>query len=531
MSVGKDEDCWDAFGSDDENDDYKEEADNPSNPHTPNNLTQIAQYLTQLFVRRNSQIRLEQRHVLVWLPHSVNGEEESAYVSIQSTIRQREIKVTTVQSFEQIQKITCYVDALVCLNLICNSAEIKEVINEVVCPGGTVILPRDLFDQHNDLLHSPEHFESVCTLSNPIHLVLVAQQTKAVRVHASACPWLPSSHSVKEEEDRLNHATVCLSNHESFNHCLTTSSIQKAVQSMQQHGYCIIPRLLNQTECLEWGRAVLESVHQAAHILLERDGVDIYHPHSSRSEPQSYKEMSMREDLRMDIRQGPALSRIRHDKGDAKHGNQSVVVNASLEGYNDEIFLRGHVGLLEIVRRTMNPRDENLYKGNIGRWNFGGSGSDGSFQDLRLSPVGGIVSLPGAADQALHADTPHLFENIPNLPAHYINIFASCTEFQDNVGGTAFVHGSHNLDFTAKYCGDSTYSADNSKVFPFLVRPCLTVGDVVLFDCRILHFGLANASENTERCICYTNTWQNWFHDTKNWDLNRAIFEDEKEED
>ncbi|KAL3929291.1 MAG: hypothetical protein SGARI_004794 [Bacillariaceae sp.] len=167
----------------------------------------------------------------------------------------------------------------------------------------------------------------------------------------------------------------------------------------------------------------------------------------------------------------------------------------------------------------------------MGRWNFGGSGADGSYQDLRLSPVGGIVSLPGAADQALHADTPHLFESIPDLPAHYINVFAPCTEFDDEVGGTAFIHGSHNLEFTATYCGDNDgMGGDNSRVYPFLVRPKLNMGDVVLFDCRILHFGLANTSDTVERCICYTNTWQNWFHDAKNWDQNRAIFDNGGEE-
>jgi ectoine hydroxylase-related dioxygenase (phytanoyl-CoA dioxygenase family) len=96
------------------------------------------------------------------------------------------------------------------------------------------------------------------------------------------------------------------------------------------------------------------------------------------------------------------------------------------------------------------------------------------------------------------------------------------------VGGTAFIHGSHNLAFTARYCGgrgDGGSGGGTSKVYPYLVRPSLTVGDVVLFDCRILHFGLANTSTTVERCICYTNTWHNWFHDAKNWDMNRSIFE------
>jgi ectoine hydroxylase-related dioxygenase (phytanoyl-CoA dioxygenase family) len=171
----------------------------------------------------------------------------------------------------------------------------------------------------------------------------------------------------------------------------------------------------------------------------------------------------------------------------------------------------------------MNSKREDLYKGNIGRYNFNGTGADGSFQDLRVSPVGGIVSLPGAAEQAIHADTPHLFEHIPNLPAHYINIFTPGVSFDESVGGTAFCHGSHNLEFTAKYY--SSDDDDNSKVYPFLVRPRLTLGDVVLFDCRILHFGLANTSKAIERVVLYTNTTHAWFHDPKNWDDQKPIFE------
>jgi len=216
-----------------------------------------------------------------------------------------------------------------------------------------------------------------------------------------------------------------------------------------------------------------------------------------------------------------------------------VTLTALEDSIGDGLFLRGHPSLMEIIRRTMNPREENnnssnsnnnkppLYLGNIGRWNFGGRGNDGSYQDLRVSPVGGIVSLPGSAEQALHADTPHLFEHIPDLPAHYINLFAPCTAFDEAVGGTAFVHGSHNLAFTAERSSSNPGSDDNASFYPWLVRPRLSLGDVVLFDCRILHFGLANTSKTVERCICYANTWQDWFHDAKNWDQHRAIFETE----
>uniref|UniRef100_A0A7S1GPF1 Phytanoyl-CoA dioxygenase n=1 Tax=Cyclophora tenuis TaxID=216820 RepID=A0A7S1GPF1_CYCTE len=163
--------------------------------------------------------------------------------------------------------------------------------------------------------------------------------------------------------------------------------------------------------------------------------------------------------------------------------------------------------------------------------------------------MGGLISLPGAADQAIHADTPHLFETIDCLPAHYINAFApgwttdptaaaaaaavgtdkdGCFTGCTDIGGTAFVHGSHRLSFTADVVshdeGRSGSIASQPNVLENLVRPSLQLGDVLLFDCRILHFGLANNSKTVERALLYTNMTQAWFHDPKNWDAHQPIF-------
>jgi hypothetical protein len=482
---------------------------------------------------------------------------------------------------------------------------IQELVESILCPGGVLIVSSSSSSSRSANAESMNHTDDdsfttttkkdvveeqlvggsdatavLCSVSSsnnsnihsssPIHWI--ARRKKKIRVHASTCPWLSSSHSVVREEERLHLATVALSSHEmaslpfsssgstNNNHRqklprksskLTENSVRKAVTNMKQYGYCVLPGVLDTNECLEWGSTVLDCVHDASKILLERDGVDIYNPHSSHTEPQSYRELSMREDLRMDLRHGPALSKLRARKeGSSKTGGNSILLSASEDHYGDGLFLRGHPGLLEILRRTMNPgsssssssddaleggtansnsnsKSNPLYLGNMGRWNFGGTGNNGTYQDLRISPVGGIVSLPGSADQALHADTPHLFEHLPDLPAHYVNMFAPCTVFENAVGGTAFVHGSHDLAFTSKHY-DAT---NNSSFYPFLVRPRLSLGDVILFDCRILHFGLANVSKSTERCICYVNTWHDWFHDAKNWDKNRAIFDDKDDDD
>ena len=338
-----------------------------------------------------------------------------------------------------------------------------------------------------------------------------------------------------------------------------------------------------------------------ADILKERDQVDLYHPQqnfqglddSSRQitvgytstatrDPTSYRELSMREDLRLDLRLGPRLQKLRQTSEPTDLGNKNWMVTeaehkrlreiherfiledeAIDESGSSSFFFRNHPDLLEVVFRAMNPIDKAVARGNVGRFNFS-VGRPGTVQDLRVGPIGGLVSLPGAADQALHADTPHLFEaifkqtlwstdrleatdtskDISSLPPHYINAFTSGCASSDRVGQTAFLVQTHDLAVTARYEDDedssrrssSDESADlRTQLWKnHLVRPQLEPGDVILFDCRILHFGMANmtmpTSSSTKHCpgkerpILYTNMSMHWFHDPKNWDNQRPIF-------
>lgn len=493
-----DDDCWDAFGSDDDEEEQEDAMEQNGNQAKEESIAAaVALYISRFFLQTNSEIRLSDRVVRVL----------ETSTAIQSALKLRGISV--VVGNDQPKSL---LDATVVLDT--SSEVLSTTLVEKLVPGGLIVT------SSNRLPSLPTGNSVVLSQPDPViqtDTVSVNAHTKQlVQVHRSACPWLPGSHSVSEEEQRLESATVLPSAFESSRGVLSTASATKAVRIMNDCGYCIIRKLLNPEDCTEWGQTVLASVSEAAKILLERDEVDIYHPHTSKSEPQSYRELSMREDLRLDLRGGPQLSDLRSRKGG---GNEPIVITSETESLDH--FLRGNKSILEVIRRVMNPVQDDLYKGNLGRFNFGGRGADGSFQDLRLSQIGGIVSLPGSADQAMHADTPHLFEHMPDLPAHYINVFAPGTPFDEEVGGTAFVHGSHRLDFTAKHCG----SSDNYKaVYPYLVRPRLDLGDVVLFDCRVLHFGMANRSKTVERVMLYTNTTQAWFHDPKNWDQRRPIF-------
>lgn len=482
--MAADTDCWDVFGSDEE----PEENDSLS---VSSLELLIAAHLAQAFLKADSLIRLSER--VVGLEVESNG--------LVAALEQRGITVLC-----DLQSDAPSLDAIVVLR----PSERSHGFH-------TMLLPRGILITNQLALCDDQHFFNPSPLQTSDDQILVECVKRPIHVHTSKCTWLPPSHSEHKELNLLLSATLSLSAYERKTGRLTENSIERAVGCLNEFGYCIILGLLDPIKCSEWGQVVLESVHAAAKVLLERDQVDIYNPLNSKAEPQAYKELSMREDLRLDIRHGPELTRLRSMED---RGNESIVVSAETKCFNG--FLRGDQNLLEIIRRTMNPRKEELFRGNLGRFNFGGKGPDGSFQDVRLSPVGGIVTFSGCGDQAIHADTPHLFEHIPNLPAHYINIFAPGTKRCDKVGATAFFHGSHNLELTAKYCG----SADGyHKIYPHLVRPILDLGDVVLFDCRILHFGMSNSADSeTERVLLYTNTTQAWFQDPKNWDDRSPIF-------
>jgi hypothetical protein len=185
----------------------------------------------------------------------------------------------------------------------------------------------------------------------------------------------------------------------------------------------------------------------------------------------------------------------------------------------------------------------------------------------------------------LHADIYHLFENV-HAPPHYINMFMPATPKEQDipfdqpmldglgsgeieggasgsslcgsgslVGQTAFVVGTHVMAECARLTVDQhdhspstadgvmareladAMEASRSERIAKIVRPHLSAGDVLLFDCRVLHFGLANRAklseeadiESTWRPMLYANVTQRWFEDKKNWDRTHLFSELERQ--
>lgn len=70
----------------------------------------------------------------------------------------------------------------------------------------------------------------------------------------------------------------------------------------------------------------------------------------------------------------------------------------------------------------------------------------------------------------------------------------------------------------------NTGDEGESELEGLMVRPHVDVGDVILFDCRILHFGLGNYSTAINRPILYVNYHHPSFRDPKNWNEAEKLF-------
>jgi hypothetical protein len=486
-----DEDPFGAFGSDDDNDD--DDVDSEEG--------EVVHFLVQHFVLQNAQVPLKHRIVAATAPSA----------SLSSALQERGIE--NLRIIEEIGGKDVF-DAVIWMRDITVNEELE--LYRALGPGACLIYKKQELSL-DTLRWEQQDSEMQSSL-------LVVRRRPRVQC-SKQCPWLPNNYPIHKEVERVTSVTVPLAvseQHDSSSSTaqqrLTPSSIQRAVATLQTYGVCILPRLLPASDCLEWGRAALDDLHHAARLLLEREQVDLHNPVDSVCDPATYRELSMREDLRLDLRDGPAMRQLHSDQG-----NRIWTVPASTT--SGPFFFRGAADLLEIVRQTMNPRDEVLAPGNeLGRCNFGGGSSKShTYQDLRVGPIGGLISLPGAADQALHADIPHLFEHLDCLPAHYINAFTpGYIPNDDSAGQTAFLLQTHRLTVASKY---ETLEASKVQLWKqHLIRPQLEPGDVVLFDCRVWHFGLANMSKQVERPILYTNMTMHWFTDPKNWDTEKPIF-------
>jgi len=495
MKTDRNDECWGVFGDDDDDNESDVVIESPRDHSEA--IEAIALFLTTSFLHNDSGISLQHKvcHIEsqdnVWSA-ALCAKLRSRCISIQDSSHDNEM-----------------VDAVIVA--LCESTIDTSLLHSVV-PGGYIILCKfhptiETMDYAKICAERVWHVENAVQIYDTPEVQVFSIRKREGLWNSLACSW--KQHESKSnnalEQTILGEVTIGRSAHERsfpYYHESTLSPVskQKAIRALANHGFCVICDVFPKSDIMEWRDAVLSDLNAAINRL-NCKGVDLLEPGKTLS-PVSYRELAMREDLRVDLRYGPAIVKMR------KQSQR----------------LKSHRGILEIAQASMNPKGAH-HRGNFGRWNFGGSGPDGSPQAMTVGEIGAVISIKGCADQAIHADTPHLFEHA-DLPPHYINLFIPATLEQNidfngdsEIGGTAFVAGSHKLEQCERLM-DEFHRVERLRR---IVRPSLRLGDALLFDTRVLHFGLANCSEE-RRPLLYINLTHAWFTDPKNWDNCKRLF-------
>lgn len=613
--------AWGAFGSDNDSsdDDYSAEKNNEqTKPHIfESTAAETVGAMTHHFasLTKSTGIGLSERVVTIAsvMMHEDNcGEADELRAMMAELVIRRGMKVITGDDDSECDSAILIIGDQ---NDLHSNYALKT--RHLSIPGAILWLIVKRQENEKNVITSFDCFpqsiwEGVSCVGTSSFFSVFRIQKRACLVNAMSCPWMDKDSKIEEKvalavekvcgnlkvlddevyleferrlasevtivpsvAERTREMTYDPSMDAEYAIILTDTNIKNAVSNLRNHGLVILKGLLPRGQTIPWGKVVLDDFASAVEILKNHPSrpVDLLNPEKGSFEPLSYKEMAMREDLRVDLRSGPAMEKLRSQENRlasqavaesflVDSSNQPTIITAGTIG-SPTASWRYHPSIIAILKGLFNPRDDSLYKGNFGRWNFGGNGPDGSPQPFRLGQIGSVVSCPGSGDQAIHSDTPHLFEHMDCHPCHYCNVFTPGyiitnekdkqyvqNEFVDGLwtgsstmGGTALVYDSHRLSVSAMLLGedsscdsgnDVTASPLRRQLLQLLtLRPALDAGDVLIFDNRTLHYGIANTSKGGttvkdpnagRRPMLYLNVTQSWFHDPKNWDDRESIF-------
>ena len=230
-------------------------------------------------------------------------------------------------------------------------------------------------------------------ISSTLQLQPVAMRKRNIACNSLGAPYWTQSWQQDElarEQAIVDSLTVSVSRDEMLTGVLRAASREKALSSLREHGLCIFSGLFDPSQVLLWGSAAKADMEAVVHKLWESRGVDLLHPYDDLTEPASdgnvasdstssassssgygkylenFHEVSMREALRCDLRNGRAVT--------AK--NQELYGASAASGYGDAAALtellknlsdanripsssniRYHPVVLDIVQEVMNVPD------------------------------------------------------------------------------------------------------------------------------------------------------------------------------
>eukprot|EP00934_Nitzschia_sp_Nitz4_P006584 Nitzschia sp. Nitz4//scaffold142_size57810//10189//11112//NITZ4_006491-RA/size57810-processed-gene-0.45-mRNA-1//1//CDS//3329536376//6574//frame0 len=148
-------------------------------------------------------------------------------------------------------------------------------------------------------------------------------------------------------------------------------------------------------------------------------------------------------------------------------------------------------------------------------------GAKRTLSDLKQVHLSLLVAAPGCPKQPWHADGGHA-SLLEHLPCHCMNVFIPLQNTPMALGPTEFRPGGHYL--TRGNLAKAMLVAKCRKTLRPPVCPELTVGDVLVFDYRVLHRGRANTSLDINRNMLVLTFCEPWFEDVLNFP-KRSMFD------
>jgi ectoine hydroxylase-related dioxygenase (phytanoyl-CoA dioxygenase family) len=141
----------------------------------------------------------------------------------------------------------------------------------------------------------------------------------------------------------------------------------------------------------------------------------------------------------------------------------------------------------------------------------------------RMERLGVVFAKSGAADQGVHRDGKALFSddgNVSCLPAHCLHVFVPLVDLTLENGPTEFFPGTHIRGAPPRVPGVPGITFTNRV---------LRAGSFIIFDFRVLHRGLRNAS-SAARPMLYFTFSRPWFRDDTNYHGDDYLISDVEEQ-
>ena len=155
--------------------------------------------------------------------------------------------------------------------------------------------------------------------------------------------------------------------------------------------------------------------------------------------------------------------------------------------------------------------------------------------DAEHSFSGVVYSDPGSPAQCWHIDSPHV--SADHLPAHALNVMIALHDTPLAMGPTELARGSHRLTnhlrnpalvsdelvYQHETTGPEQLVTEAEQAVPAGFSSPLAAGSCLIFDDRMLHRGLGNASDS-RRSMVYFSYRQAGYTENTHFEAQRSVY-------